>query len=180
MLFWAFLLALGAEASFAEGDADRFVGTWVLGARNAHDLGGSPSSMVIVMTAVEGGVHYRSETTYSNNRVRVAEYTALYDGSVSIVTGLYGVLAPVSLRRVNANLVQASYFGGMQVVATSNHQLTAGGRMMTITTTYRVPHGGTLRSVAVFKRAEPSRLCCSEKCLTDARRVAGIICVGVS
>lgn len=173
MLFCAFLLALGAGTSFAEADPDRFVGTWVLDARNSHDLGrdpgGSPSSMVIVMTAVEGGVHYRSETTYSNNRVRVAEYTALYDGSVSMVTGLYGVLAPVSLRRVNATRVQASYFGGMQVVATSSHQLTAGGRMMTITTTHRAPQGGTVRSVAVFKRAEPSRSCCSAKGLTDAR-----------
>jgi hypothetical protein len=159
MIFCAFLLALGAEASFAEGNADRFVGTWVLDARNSHDLGGAPSSMVIIMTAVEGGVHYRSQTGYSNNRVRVAEYTALYDGSVSMVTGLNGVLAPVSLRRVNANLVQASYFSGMQVVARSDHQLTVGGRMMTITTTYRAPQGGRVKSVAVFKRlATASRL----------------------
>jgi hypothetical protein len=152
-IFCSLLLALGAGTCLAQAQADRFIGTWVLDPRKSNDGLNVPLSMVIVMTAVEGGVHYRSETTYAKQGVRVAEYTARYDGGVSIVTGLSGVLAPVSLRRLNANLVQASYFSGMQVVGTSRRQLSTDGRTMTVTTTYRVPQGRRVRAVAVFRRA---------------------------
>jgi hypothetical protein len=154
VILGALLLAVSGEASVAQVDVDRFVGRWVLDVGKSHDLGKSLSSMVIVMSAVEGGIHYRSETKYANSRVRVAEYTALYDGSISMVTGTYGVLAPVSLRRVSADRVRASYFSGMQVVGTSNRRLTGDGRMMMVTTTYRAPQRGPMRSLAIFKRAQ--------------------------
>jgi hypothetical protein len=85
-LGYACMVLLGWSAS-ARADADPFVGTWLMDARNSHFASGrSPKRMIIVMTPATGGIHYRSETQYADGQSSVSEYTASYQGALSMVT----------------------------------------------------------------------------------------------
>ena len=75
--------------------------------------------MVIAMACAGNGVTYRSETVYADGHSSRSEYTANYDGREAIVMGSGGLLLPVSLKRLDAFTVVATYKRGGQTVATS-------------------------------------------------------------
>ncbi|HLK08066.1 MAG TPA: hypothetical protein VKV30_09000, partial [Candidatus Angelobacter sp.] len=112
--------ALPVTAATPACDHDPFTGTWQLNPQKSKYQGATcPRRMVIVMACAGNGVRYRSETTYADGHASRSEYTAGYDGKEAIVMGSGGLLLPVSLKRLNAGTVVASYMRGMQVVATS-------------------------------------------------------------
>jgi hypothetical protein len=112
-----------------------------------------PEQMVIVMTATADGIHYRSEIKHAGGKTSVTEYTAGYEGSLSMVSGPAGVMAPVALKRLDARTVEASYVRGLKVVATSRRIASPDGKSMTVTTISSGPDGQPYTNVAVFKRA---------------------------
>jgi hypothetical protein len=138
----------------AQADADPFVGTWIMDPRASHLASGRmPEQMVIVMTATADGIHYRSEIKHAGGQTSVTEYTAGYEGSLSMVSGPVGVMAPVALKRLDSRTVEASYVRGLKVVATSRRIASPDGKIMTVTTISSGPDGQTYTNVAVFKRA---------------------------
>jgi hypothetical protein len=108
--------------------------------------------MVIEMESAGDGLHYRSDATYANGITAHSEYTADYNGKQSLVTGNRGLLLPVSLKRSNPRLVQASYTRGSEVVATSRRVLSKDGRRMTITTISKDRTGADVVTVGVYER----------------------------
>ncbi len=137
---------------------DPFLGRWALNVpRSKYPPGECPSRMVIEMKAAGRGIHYVSETTFSNGRSAHAEYTANYDGRPVVVTGNHGILLPVSLERRARELVVASYTRAMQVLATSTRVVSKDGRMMTITTTSRDRAGKTVTNVGVYDKTREAR-----------------------
>jgi hypothetical protein len=106
--------------------------------------------MVIEMKPAGAGIWYQSDSTFKNGARMHAQYTADYDGKEVIVMGTQGLLLPVSLKRINARVVEASYTRGMQVVATSRREVSPNGRRMTITTVSKDESGKTVRTIGVY------------------------------
>lgn len=135
--------------------SDPFVGMWVMDpGRSRYVSADVPRQMVIVMSPTAGGIHYRSDTTLSNGNRVSSEYTADYDGGLAMVVGTAGVMAPVSLRRVDERTIECSYMKGIRVIATSRRVISASGSTMTISTVSPAKDGTTATNVAVFDRAE--------------------------
>src|ERR1700692_402956 len=126
----AVLMAASAVAS-----ADPFVGKVRLNvARSKYPARTCPTSMVIEMRPVGQGIWYHSDSMFWNGAALHAQYTADYDGKQVIVVSTHGLLLPVSLKRINPRIVEASYTRGMQIVAISRRVVSLDGRRMTITT----------------------------------------------
>lgn len=143
-----------AFAAGAPGHDDPFVGTWKLNPQKSrYPHGACPKRMVIVMEPAGEGVRYRSETTYAGGNSSRSEYTADYSGKEAIVVGSAGLLLPVSLKRVDADTVVASYMRGLQVVATSRRVVSKDGRQMTITTTSPDKTGKKITTIGVYEKS---------------------------
>lgn len=136
-------------------DHDPFAGTWQLSPQKSRYPGATcPKRMVIVMACAGNGVRYRSETTYADGHASRSEYNASYDGREAIVMGSGGLLLPVSLKRLDAYTVVASYKRGGQVVATSRRVVSKDGRKMTITTNSPDPLSKNVLSIGVYEKAD--------------------------
>jgi hypothetical protein len=148
--FLALMMISGGMVRAAD---DPFVGKWFLDREHSHyESGDIPERMTIAMEATENGVHYRSETTYENGKRASSEYTAGYDGHLQMVVGDLGPMAPVSLKRIDANTVEASYTRAFQVVATARRVVSPDGSTMTITTESNDKIGKTITNVSVFRK----------------------------
>lgn len=134
--------------------ANPFLGNWSLdAAKSIYTTGTSPKSMVIKMDAAPGGaVLYQSETIYLNGRRSTSRYTAAYDGREAVVTGLSGLQAPVSLKQLDANTVEATYRTSLRVVATSVRTISNGGQTMTIKTVSKDRTGKTVTNIGIYSR----------------------------
>ncbi len=106
------------------------------------------------MEAVDQGIRYHSETTFSNGRRSVTEYIANYDERLTTVQQDSGVSAPVSLKRIDANTVEAQYERGFRTIATSKRVVSGDGKTMTITTVETPKEGKTNTNVSVFHRIQ--------------------------
>jgi hypothetical protein len=136
-------------------DHDPFAGAWQLNTQKSRYPGATcPKQMVIVMACVGNGVRYHSETTYADGHSSRSEYIANYDGKEAIVMGSGGLLLPVSLRRLDANTVVATYKRGGQTIATSRRVVSKDGRKMTITTNSPDLSGKNVLSIGVYEKAK--------------------------
>ena len=135
-------------------DHDPFAGTWQLNPQKSRYPGATcPKRMVIAMACVGNGVRYRSETTYADGHASRSEYIASYDGKEAIVMGSGGMLLPVSLKRLDAFTVVATYKRGGQTIATSRRAVSKDGRKMTITTNSPDQSGKNVSSIGVYEKA---------------------------
>lgn len=151
-LWLVMAMVMASAAAAAAADADPFIGTWEMKAASGGLGEDLPQHMVIVMDAAAGGVHYRSEATRGNGRTATAEYTAEYDGQLAMVSGDAGLLAPVALKRIDRNTVEASYKRGFQTIASSRRVVSPDGATMTITTSSTADDGRKVVNVGVFER----------------------------
>jgi hypothetical protein len=152
------LISAGLSASLVFGAADPFAGTWKLNVyKSRYAPGACPKGMVIEMEPAGEGIRYRSDTTYANGKGNHSEYTAGYSGREAIVTGTTGLMTPVSLKRVDFNVVEASYMRGFQAIATSRRVVSRDGRVMTITTTSKGADGKLVTNVGVYEKVPASR-----------------------
>jgi hypothetical protein len=143
---------LYAPAAPAE---DLFAGTWELRPEESKYLNGElPESMTIRLEPSDRGEHYTSRTVRQNKQVATAEYTAGYDGSLAMVLGDAGLLAPVSLRRIDDYTVEATYQRAFHVVARTRRVISADGLTMTLATTTDAGPSGDV-NVSVFKKRPP-------------------------
>jgi len=135
-------------------DHDPFAGVWQLNPQKSKYPGATcPKRMVIVMACAGNGVRYRSETIYADGHSSRSEYTANYDGREAIVMGSGGLLLPVSLKRLDAFTVVATYKRGGQSVATSRRVVSRDGRKMTITTNSPDKSGKNVISIGAYEKA---------------------------
>ena len=148
------LISVALSASLAGAATDPFNGTWNLNVQKSkYARGACPKRMTIWMETVGDGVHYRSETTYANGRSSSSQYTADYSGPAAMVRGASGLMAPVSLKRLDSRRVVASYVRALGVVATSRRVVSENGRVMTITTTSRDHDGKAVTNVGVYDKS---------------------------
>jgi len=149
----ALLMVLFAAGAWASDDP--FAGKWVLDVQQSeYPAGSCPTEMVIEIETAGHGVRYKSDATYANGRTVHSEYTAEYDGNPAIVRGTRGMMLPVSLKRVDANTVIATYTRGLQVVARSRRVLSEDKRRMTITTVSKDLSSNSVITVGVYERRQ--------------------------
>jgi hypothetical protein len=154
----SFAMVLLLLAPIAHGGDDPFIGTWMM------DIGASryssseqPRKMVIVMGESADGVQYRSVSVQRDGRTITTEYVADYLGHLAMVLGNAGMMAPVSVTRIDSCTVEASYMRGFKAVAVSRRVLSRNGLVMTITTTSRSESGGQLVNVGVYLKAKSAK-----------------------
>jgi len=151
----SFLLAIAMAVNVALAQTDPFIGKWQLDpSRSKYESGHVPQSMTITMEAGGQGIRYHSETTFSNGRRSVTEYTANYDERLTTVQQDGGVSAPVSLKRIDPNTVEATYERGFRTIATSKRVVSGDGKTMTITTVETTKEGKGNTNVSVFHKLE--------------------------
>ena len=149
------LITITLLLTAAGASSDLFLGKWVLEAQKSkYPPGTCPKRMVIDMEPAAHGIHYRSDTIYANGRAAHAEYTADYSGRQVLVWGNYGLMLPVSLKRIDSRTVVASYFKSLQIVATSRRVVSHDGRRMIITTTSKDRSGRRVTTVGVYRKAD--------------------------
>jgi hypothetical protein len=149
----SFSLTTALLVANASATTDPFLGQWKLDVQRSHYPAGTcPKEMVIEMADVKQGIHYHSHTIYAGGRTAQAEYVADYKGKQAAVMGTRGFLLPVTLKRLDARTVVASYSRGQQVVATSRRVLSGDGRLMTITTKSRDQSGKNVITVGVYEK----------------------------
>ena len=146
-------LAVLISPALVHASPDPFVGKWSLDvSRSRYPAGTCPKSMTIEMRQAGNGITYQSSTAYKNGAAIHAEYTAGYDGKQAMVKTERGFLLPVTLNRIDARTVEASYSRGFQVVATCRRVLSSDGRTMKITTISKDATGRNVTTVGFFRR----------------------------
>ena len=70
-----------------------------------------------------------------------------------MVVGDAGILAPVVLKRIDRNTVEASYMRGLQKIASSRRVVSSGGEVMTVTTSSKRADGSEAVNVGVYRRS---------------------------
>ena len=143
--FAASALALGLVVGLPgrgalAGDADAFVGTWVLNAaKSSLPQGGPPIDMTLTVTDAGGG-KYKSMTEMSvAGQAFKVEITFAIDGKdyTPVVTPAPPGGAPPttqSYERVSARSYKSATKLNGQVAATSTSEVSADGKTMTVTT----------------------------------------------
>ena len=145
--FLSILLVLTVKA------ADPFEGKWILNIqKSSYPAGTLPKQMVIEMTSLGDGIRYRSETVLASGKTSTTEYTADYNGKQVIVSGSGGMLAPVSLKRIAPNIVEAEYMRGLTVVATSRRSVSNDGKLLTVTTKSKNAAGKSVTNLGVYQK----------------------------
>jgi hypothetical protein len=139
--FLAVVLAVGLTGRAAlAGDADAFLGSWVLNAaKSSLPQGGPPINMTLTVSAAGGG-KYKSMTEMSvAGQAYKVEITFAIDGKdyTPVVTPAPpGGTPPTtqSYERVNGRSYKSATKMNGQVQATSTSEVSADGKTMTVTT----------------------------------------------
>jgi hypothetical protein len=148
-------MVLSASVSASPAAVDPFDGNWTLDLKLSHyESGALPQQMTITIATAGSEVHYRSQIVEGNGRRSDSEYRAEYGGVPVIVTGTFGLMAPVSLNRVGPRIVVATFTRSLRIIATSRREIDAPGLTMTVTTQSQDPQGKTLTNVGIYRRKE--------------------------
>jgi hypothetical protein len=152
----AIALLVLLTAPIAHASDDPFIGTWTMDvAASRYSLSEKPLNMVIVMRESPDGVEYQSVAVQPDGRTVATEYVADYFGHLAMVVGNAGLMAPVSIRKVDSRTVEAAYIRGFKPVAVSRRVVSRNGLAMTITTTSLSDSGARHVNVGVYLKAKP-------------------------
>jgi hypothetical protein len=110
-------------------------------------------------------VEYQSVSVQPDGRTVTTEYVADYLGHLALVVGNTGLMAPVSIRKVDSRTVEAAYIRGLKPVAVSRRVVSKNGLAMTITTTSLSDSGAHHVNVGVYRKAKSAK----QGLLQDAR-----------
>lgn len=163
----AIVLFVLLTAPIAHASDDPFIGTWTMDVvASRYSLSEKPLNMVIVMRESPDGVVYQSVAVQPDGRTVATEYVADYSGHLAMVVGNAGLMAPVSIKKVDSRTVEAAYIRGFKPVAVSRRVVSRNGLVMTITTTYPSDLGARHINVGVYLKTKTLK----QGLLQDARR----------
>jgi hypothetical protein len=146
---------------------DPFIGAWTMDvAASRYSLSEKPLSMVIVMSESPGGVEYRSVAVQPDGRTVTTEYVADYFAHLALAQGNAGLMAPVSIRKLDSHTLEVAYMRGLKPVAVSRRVVSRNGLVMRITTTSLSDSGARHVNVGVYLKGKPIK----PDPLQDARR----------
>ena len=143
------LVALAVGIALAQSK-DLLIGTWQINrAKSEFMPDNTLQNRTITIEAKGNGISAVQQTVVEAGNTVTSEYAAGYDGKEAPISG--SLLDTVALKRINANTVERTGKIRGQAVETATMTLSAGGKVLTITTKGSVD-GNDYSSTQVFDR----------------------------
>jgi len=137
-------LALAVTAA-----ADQHSGTWKMNpAKSKYSPGPAPKSTTVKVEADEKGVKIDAELVNADGSPAHVQYDAKFDGKDYPVTGI-GYADAVSVKRIDANTIEATMKKGGQVTMIVTTKLSKDGKTRTSTFKGKDAEGHAVHNVVV-------------------------------
>jgi hypothetical protein len=132
--------------------ADQHSGSWKMDpAKSKYSPGPAAKSLTLKVESDEKGVKIDSEGVDGEGNPTHVQYDAKFDGKDYPATGLpYG--DTVSVKRIDANTIQATIKKGGQVVMTVTSKVSADGKTRTSTFKGKDAQGHAVNNVVVYDK----------------------------
>ena len=146
------LVAVLAGTVLAQA-ADPQAGTWKLNvAKSKFSPGPAPKSGTVTISAMSGGSKVVVDQPQADGSTRHYEYSAMYDGKDTAVTGTNPDADMVARTKVNARSVKTVSKKGGKVTTTATSVVSMDGKTRTVTTTGMNAAGQKVNNVAVYEK----------------------------
>jgi hypothetical protein len=144
------IVALALSATLAV--ADQHSGTWKMNpAKSKYSPGPAVKILTLKVESDEKGVKIDSEGTDGDGNPTHVQYDAKFDGKDYPVTGIpYG--DTVTVKRIDANTIQATIKKGDQAVMTVTSKVSADGKTRTSTFKGKDAQGHDVHNVVVYDK----------------------------
>ena len=143
------VLMLALPVQLAAQANDALLGTWVLERGKSTFSGAVPERRTMTFEKVAGGIRHTTETLQGEVTYRL-QYVFQIDGK-DYPADVQMPIASVSFKRIDANKVERSGKYQGQVVETVTYQLSAAGKVLTVTQKGSIG-GAEVTSTQVFDR----------------------------
>jgi hypothetical protein len=149
---FATTLIAAVALSVAAAAADQHSGTWKMNpAKSNYSPGPAAKSVTLKVESDENGIKIDAEGTDGDGNPTHVQYDAKFDGKDYPATGLpYG--DTVSVKRVGANIIQATMKKGDQVVMTVTSKVSTDGKTRTSTFKGKDAQGRDVNNVVVYDK----------------------------
>lgn len=146
------LTGLATTAASAANSPDLAIGTWKLNLEKSKFHGDTaPKAMTRTYSAGSAGTDMKVTGVAASGAAISQSGTLTYDDKDCTVSGL-AAYDTLSLTRVNGTTVKAVLKKDGKVVGHSTRSMSAGGKVMTISTAWKTDKGGTVHDVAVYDK----------------------------
>jgi len=147
--FTTVLLLVGLALAVTATAADQHSGTWKMNpAKSKYSPGPAPKSTTVKVEADEQGVKIDAEIINADGSPTHVQYDAKFDGKDYPVTGIPYADA-VSVKRIDANTVEATMKKGGQVTMTVTTKVSKDGKTRTSTFKGKDTEGHDVLNVVV-------------------------------
>jgi len=147
--FTTVLLLVGLALAVTATAADQHSGTWKMNpAKSKYSPGPAPKSTTVKVEADEQGVKIDAEIINADGSPIHVQYDAKFDGKDYPVTGIPYADA-VSVKRIDANTVEATMKKGGQVTMTVTTKVSKDGKTRTSTFKGKDAEGHDVLNVVV-------------------------------
>ena len=147
------LTGLATTVAWAANSPDTAIGTWKLNLEKSKFHGDNTAlkAMTRTYSAGSAGTDMKVTGVAADGAAISQSGTLTYDGKDCTVSGL-AAYDTLSLTRVNGTTVKAVLKKDGKVVGHSTRSMSAGGKVMTISTAWKTDKGGTVHDVAVYDK----------------------------
>jgi hypothetical protein len=147
--FTTVLLLVGLALAVTATAADQHSGTWKMNpAKSKYSPGPAPKSTTVKVEADEQGVKIDAEIINADGSPIHVQYDAKFDGKDYPVTGIPYADA-VSVKRIDADTIEATMKKGGQVTMTVTTKVSKGGKTRTSTFKGKDAEGHDVLNVVV-------------------------------
>jgi hypothetical protein len=148
-IFTTVLLLVALALAVTVAAADQHSGTWKMNpAKSKYSPGPAPKSTTVTVEADDKGVKIDAEIVNADGSPAHVQYDAKFDGKDYPVTGIPYADA-VSVKRIDANTIEATLKKGGQVTMTVTTKLSKDGKMRTSTFKGKDAEGHDVHNVVV-------------------------------
>jgi hypothetical protein len=152
LLIGAVVAFIGGTVAVAADMPESAVGTWTLNlAKSKFNPGPAPKSQTRTYAQSAEGVTFSIKGVAADGSPMSQQSTFKYDGKDYSITGNnnYDML---SLTRIDANTIKSTMKKDGKAVGTTTRQVSADGKVLTVTTKGTDAKGGKFEDVAVYDR----------------------------
>jgi hypothetical protein len=150
LLFAVLLVTLAVAVTAAA--ADQLSGTWKMNpAKSKYSPGPAPKSITVKVDADETSIQIDSSGTDADGTATHIQYNAKFDGKEYPVTGI-PYADTVTVKRVDANTVEATMKKGGQVVMTVTSTVSKDGKTRTNIFKGKDAQGHDVNNVVVYDK----------------------------
>lgn len=155
LMKFASILVLAAVACapvFAQNDPA--LGTWKLNVeKSKYNPGPAPKSLTRTLEAQGDNVKYSFEGVNAEGTGVAYSFTVAYDGKESPITGsMPGGADAISIKRIDANTLEATLTKAGKVIGTAKSQISQDGKVTTVTAQGTNGDGQATTSSAVYDK----------------------------